>query len=299
MTEERLLALLNRFRTLKIAVAGDLFLDQWLTVDPALTEPSVETGLDAWQVTETRTMPGAAGTVLNNLRAMGVGRAEAVGFTGEDGNGWLLKTLLARQGIGVSRVLTVPERVTPTYVKPMFRRENGLVEGNRLDIKNREPLPAWVEERIAVSVTAVAAEADAVIVLDQMTAAETDTGAVTAAVRKSLSELGQAYPEKILYADSRARIGEFRNVMIKCNHLEAARALGGEMPLAQAMARLRERTGRPVFITLGADGIAAGDGVVVPAARQAGPIDVCGAGDATTAALVSALCAGPVEGVDH
>ncbi len=292
MTEERLLALLSRFQTLTIAVVGDLFLDQWLTVDPALTEPSVETGLDAWQVTESRAMPGAAGTVLNNLRAMGVGRAEAVGFTGEDGNGWLLKTLLARQGIGVSRVLTVPERMTPAYVKPMFRCENGLVEGNRLDIKNREPLPAWAEERIAASVTALAAEADAVIVLDQMTQTETDTGAVTAALRETLAALGQAHPEKILYADSRARIGEFRNVLIKCNHLEAARALGGEMPLAQAMARLRERTGRPVFITLGADGIAVGDGTVVPAARQAGPIDVCGAGDATTAALVSALCAG-------
>ncbi|MCE5344439.1 MAG: PfkB family carbohydrate kinase, partial [Eubacteriales bacterium] len=79
--------------------------------------------------------------------------------------------------------------------------------------------------------------------------------------------------------------------------LEAFEALGTEMPLSCAMAQLKQMTGRDVFITLGKDGIAAGEGTVVPAAKQTKPIDVCGAGDATTAALVSALCAGatPVE----
>ena len=31
---------------------------------------------------------------------------------------------------------------------------------------------------------------------------------------------------------------------------------------------------------------------IVPAVRQPGPIDICGAGDACSAGLVSALCAG-------
>ena len=46
----RLTELLNRFAGLRVAVVGDLFLDQWFHIDPALDEPSVETELTAWQV---------------------------------------------------------------------------------------------------------------------------------------------------------------------------------------------------------------------------------------------------------
>ncbi|MDD3213763.1 MAG: PfkB family carbohydrate kinase [Eubacteriales bacterium] len=290
MKEERLSALLSRFRGLKIAVVGDLFLDRWYRIDPTLDEPSVETGLTAWQVVEKQASAGAAGTVLNNLHALGVGKLYAVGFTGDDGDGWQMRKLLADQGIDTEHVQIVPERMTPCYLKPMFRREGGWEEGNRLDVKNRLRTPAWVEDKLNGSLEALAGTVDAMIVLDQPT--ETDTGAVTARVRDELAALGEAYPNLLIYADSRARISQFRNVMIKCNHLEVAQAVGEDVPLSEAMARLRAITRRPVIVTLGKDGIAVEDGVVVPAARQAGPIDVCGAGDATTAALVSGLCAG-------
>jgi len=290
MTAERLAELLARFQRLRIAVVGDLFLDQWFHIDPALDEPSVETGLTAWQVTRMAASPGAAGTVLNNLRAMGVGRLYAVGFTGEDGTGWQLRQLLTQQGVDTAHVQAVSERMTPAYMKPMFHREGRLEEGNRLDVKNRLPTPVWVEDRLIASLEALAPQVDAIIALDQLT--EVDTGVVTARVRQELALLKQKYPSLILFADSRARIAQFRGVVIKCNRSEAAAALGAELPLAQTMERFAALTGRPVFITLGADGIASGAGTVSPAARQAGPIDICGAGDATTAALVCGLCAG-------
>lgn len=290
MKLQRLEELFSRFDGLRVAVVGDLFLDQWYHIDPALDEPSVETGRTAWQVTRIHSSPGAAGTVLNNLYTMGVGRRIAVGFTGEDGSGWTLRRQLEQQGVDITHMQIVPERMTPCYMKPMFDRGDHLEEGNRLDVKNRLHMPRWVEDRWIRSLEALAPETDAMIVLDQLT--ETDTGVVTTRIRDKLAELGDRFPALKLYADSRERIAAFRRVMIKCNHGEAMKALGEELPLSDAMAKLRGRTGRPVFITLGKDGIAAGDGTVMPAARQTGPIDVCGAGDGTTAALVSALCAG-------
>jgi len=290
MTEQRLKELLSRFPGLRIAVVGDLFLDQWFQIDPALDEPSVETALTAWQITGITASAGAAGTVLNNMRELGVGTLYAVSFTGEDGNGWMMKHLLETQGIDTAHVLTVPERMTPSYMKPMFQREAHLEEGNRLDVKNRKPTPTWVEDKLMDSLEELATKVDAIIALDQLT--ENDTGVVTARVRQKLAELGYKHPQLIIYADSRARIAQFRQVMIKCNHLEAAEAVGADVPLPETMAKLREITGRLVFVTLGRDGIAAGNGTVVSAARQTGPIDVCGAGDSTTAALVSGLCAG-------
>src|SRR5882672_735253 len=88
---ERILA---RLPALRIGVLGDLFLDRYLDIDARLTEPSLETGLDAYQVVRVRSQPGATGTVINNLAALGVGRIVPVGIIGDDGEGYELRQAL-------------------------------------------------------------------------------------------------------------------------------------------------------------------------------------------------------------
>ncbi len=58
---ERLQALLAAFGSLKIGLVGDLFLDRYLDIDPELEELSIETGLEAYQVTQIRNSPGRWG----------------------------------------------------------------------------------------------------------------------------------------------------------------------------------------------------------------------------------------------
>ena len=72
LSDASLKRILERLPDLTIGVLGDLFLDRYLEIDAALTEPSLETGLDAYQVVRVRPSPGAAGTVINNLAALGV-----------------------------------------------------------------------------------------------------------------------------------------------------------------------------------------------------------------------------------
>ena len=101
MTRERLLELLGKFSELHITVAGDLFLDRWYEIDTALNEPSLETGLTAYQIVKKRAAAGAAGTVLNNLSGMGVGTLEVISLVGDDGDGWeMLKLLRERYEAG-------------------------------------------------------------------------------------------------------------------------------------------------------------------------------------------------------
>ena len=50
MRAERLEELLAKFPRHRIAVLGDFFLDKYLEVEPALAEPSLETGRVAHQV---------------------------------------------------------------------------------------------------------------------------------------------------------------------------------------------------------------------------------------------------------
>src|SRR3954465_4239791 len=111
---EEILASLPR---LTVGVLGDLFLARYLALDAALTEPSIETGLDAYQVTRVRSYPGAAGTVVNNLVALGVGRVCVAAVIGDDGEGYELRQALG--GVEARWVFTHPERRTPTYTKPV------------------------------------------------------------------------------------------------------------------------------------------------------------------------------------
>ena len=90
MTKQRFKEITGQYRDLRIAVIGDYSLDRYLEIDPSKTETSIETGLSVHNVTRVRAQPGAAGTVLNNLVALGIGEIWPVGFCGDDGEGFEL-----------------------------------------------------------------------------------------------------------------------------------------------------------------------------------------------------------------
>ncbi|MCI0683185.1 MAG: PfkB family carbohydrate kinase [Gemmataceae bacterium] len=296
MTEATLETILAGLPRLRIAVIGDLFLDRYLDLDAALTEPSIETGLDAYQVARVRSYPGAAGTVINNLASLGVGTILPIAVIGDDGEGYELRQALARMpAVRQDHVVARSERRTPTYTKPMLCEPGEPPrELNRLDIKNRSKLPVDAETAILAALDQVWPTIDALLVLDQVS--EPDCGVVTENVRRRLSELGAGTPGKWTLADSRARIGMFRNTCLKPNVAEARQALGRELAPSQAAAALAEGCGRPVFLTCGAEGIwvAAPDQppARAPAATLTGPIDPVGAGDSTSAGLACALATG-------
>jgi bifunctional ADP-heptose synthase (sugar kinase/adenylyltransferase) len=293
---DRLEQLLGRLPALRIGVFGDLFLDRYLDLDAGLTEPSLETGLDAYQVVGVRSYPGAAGTVVNNLSALGVGTIVPIGVIGDDGEGYELSQALGKlRGVDMGHVVRLRGAGfrTPTYTKPMLTHPGQPPrELNRLDIKNRVPL-STMDELMLPALKAAWPDLDALIVIDQVS--EADCGVVTRAARELLARLGQRAPAKPLLADSRERIGEFRNVMLKPNDTECRRQVPDEMSQEDGALRLAARCGRPVFRTLGARGILVAEALrthLVPAYPVQGPIDVVGAGDSTNAAIASAIAAG-------
>jgi len=296
---ERLQQLVRRFPGCRVAVLGDFFLDKYLDVDPGLAEVSLETGKAAHQVASIRCSPGAAGTVVNNLAALGAGEIHAVGFTGDDGEGYELRRALRALGCEAAGLISLPDRFTPTYLKPRDTRNPGLAgEHERYDTKNRMPTPPDVGDRLLAHVERLLPGLDAVVVADQVDEAE--CGAVTARVRDGLARLAGSQPHKVFWADSRRRIGQFRNVIAKVTVAEAIGWLGasGSRPWDQgaagALLALRHRTGKPVFVTAGAEGIWVSDPepALVPAVRVDGAIDPTGAGDSATSGAVLALAAG-------
>jgi rfaE bifunctional protein kinase chain/domain len=300
LTDDKLDQILAAIPRLRVGVLGDIFLDRYLDIDPTLSERSLETGLEAYQVVRIRPQAGAAGTVINNLAALGAATIAALSVVGEDGEGYeLRRALAALPGVDLAGLFTDQTRRTPTYTKPVIR-EDGLppCELNRLDMKNRQPLPPAAEERLLAALDAVWPRLDALLVLDQVD--RRSEGIVTERVIRRLAELGTADPQRLILADSRTRVDHFRAVWLKPNQSECVEAVlpssGSPQEGAQLLSRL---TGRPVFCTCGAEGIYVVDArpgsefeAAVPAYPVTGPIDIVGAGDSASAAIACAVAAG-------
>ena len=304
----RLESILETLPRLTIGLVGDLFLDRYLDIGPGICEMSIETGLEAYQIPQVRNSPGALGTVLNNLAALGVGLLVPATVIGDDGHGYDLLKEVRKLPVDTSHVLAVGDRLTPTYTKPMKQDLKGVwQELNRLDVRTRGPLSTAATAELCRRVRQVFESSDGLIVLDQIN--EADWGVVNGAVRNLLRDLAKENPKKLIYIDSRQFLKEFDFGILKGNRAELLRAAGAvsdpgsmtDQTVREAALLLASRTSRPVFCTMGEQGILVTEPVqtpeLVPGVPVSGPVDIVGAGDAATSGIVTSLLAGatPLE----
>ncbi len=297
----RFQSLTGRYARLRVAVVGDFCLDRYLEIDPARQEISIETGLPVHNVVNVRSQPGGAGTILNNLVALGIGQIYPVGFAGFDGEGYELRRALeAKPGVFMDHFISTGERRTFTYCKPLIVSPGQPpVELNRLDSKNWTPTPAQLQELLSQAVLKIAETVDAIILLDQVDVAE--TGVVTRRVLEAIGDLVRKQTRVLIVADSRRGLRGYPSVTFKMNAAELAAYTGAKRILSleeirQTASALAKQQGQHMFVTLAERGLlgAAPDGTVehVPALPVRGEIDIVGAGDAVMANLTAALAAG-------
>lgn len=294
MDAAKIVRALERAGDVRVAVFGDYCLDKYLYMDPARDEESVETGLMAWQIHGKKMFPGAGGTVVNNLRALGV-QVKCIGLIGDDGEGYELEKALEKTGADTRLMVKSDLLCTSTYTKPMRLQPDGSwLEQNRLDFRNFEEPPKALQEQLLGNLEGCLKDVDAVILLDQFF--QRNLGVITDYVREKIAELALKYPRVIFYADSRSFIREFKNVIVKCNNFELMAGWGNPEDPAALLARAKEMAEEKlVFVTRGSAGmlvLATGQAIPVPAFRVDGPIDICGAGDASSAGIVLGLSLG-------
>lgn len=278
---------LERIGNARVAVIGDFCLDIYWLADMKRSVLSRETPHHPLPIVEERMSLGGAGNVAANAAALRPRSVQAIGVVGQDWRGGILSGLLHARGVDTTGLIAAPNRVTNAYIKPLRHGVSDIVyEDPRLDFENNDPQPGDVDELLLAQLAKC--DADVICVCDQMA-----FGCITGAVRESLCAMGRA--GRTVIADSRARIGLFRDVIIKPNEVEAARALGRDMPPEEMIHALHALTRAPVVMTLGDKGsMVAENGrtASVPARAVKPPIDICGAGDTFLAALAGAVAAG-------
>jgi rfaE bifunctional protein kinase chain/domain len=248
-----------------------------------------------------RNQPGGAGTIINNLIALGVAEVFPVAFCGLDGEGMELQRALKKcANVNSGFFVQTSARVTFTYTKPMLHRSGALPEElNRLDFKNWTPTPTEVQELLCQSVTKVAAESDALVLLDQVD--QPNTGVITPMLLEAVTTARKNFPRLKVIADSRRGLRDFPRCIFKMNRAELRQLLGGDEltsldAIKEAARTLAQRNKEPVFVTLAEEGLVgalpSGEVDHHPAFPLRGPIDVVGAGDSVTANLITSLVAG-------
>ncbi len=281
---------LARMRGRRIAVVGDLMLDEWLwgrvrRISPEAPVPVVEVEDHSYTL-------GGAGNVANNLAALGA-RVWSIGVVGADEAGLRVTSMLRKLGVDTSGVLRDAKR--PTTQKTRIVAHNQQVV--RADRESTRTIDTGVAGRLARSIAALDGQVDGVVVSDY------GKGLVTPSVVDAL----RGFTKKVVIAgDPKPQnIASFASIDCIAPNAAEAGAVAGiavetDADLRKAAAALLLRTGcRYVLVTRGEHGMTlfAKDrkAFTVPAvARQV--YDVSGAGDTVISVLTLALAVGaPIE----
>lgn len=300
MNAARFNSLTARYRQLRFAVVGDFCLDRYLEIDPSLQEISLETGLPVYNVARVRAEPGGAGTILNNLCALGAA-VYPVGFHGVDGEGFeLRRALTQRPNVHLDHFFETAARRTFTYCKPLvIEPGKPPQELNRLDSKNWTATPPDLQQKMAEAVLEIGRRVDGLVLLEQVDHAE--TGVIGPRVLEAVNQLRQSHPDLPIIADSRRGLHGYPPVIFKMNRREFLTFVGAPETISLAeccrmAGAFAGETGQPVFVTLAEAGLLGAnpraEAIHQPALPVRGPIDIVGAGDAVTANLLCALAAG-------
>lgn len=286
--QSTLKSLIPRLAGRRIAVVGDVILDEYLT--GKATRMSREAPVPVLEFESRRLIPGGAANPSANITALG-GVVQQIGVVGLDDAADQLRRVLRDAGIDIGGLVTDPTR--PTTVKTRIMAQMGLrfpQQVARMDRLSREPVSPELERRICDYLQVV--EADALLCSDY------HGGLLTPGLIACIRARGG-----LLTADAQGDLEKYRGfTVVKCNAHEAAaylnRVLRTDDDFGEAAVQLcaRFELAGGMVITRGADGatLATPDAAVhhCPAPTVTDVYDTVGAGDTAIAVMTLAITAG-------
>jgi rfaE bifunctional protein kinase chain/domain len=287
-------ALLAKFAGKRIAVLGDMMLDEYVYGETARI--SREAPVLILKYGHTEVLPGGGANPVSNIHSLG-GIALPVGVTGDDSMGARLRAIFADKGLDTTGLVQEPGRTTPVKTRILAGGHNTAKQQViRVDKVEERPISAATERAVLSALEARLRQAQGLIVSDY------GNGLVTDGVLAYVNGLRRRHPKLAICVDSRYRLMDYRNVtVVTPNETEAAPAAGfdeyAEAMLPAIGKRLLASTrSAMVLVTQGSKGM-----TLFRSAKRALHVDVCGgreivdvngAGDTVASAMTLALAAG-------
>ncbi len=308
----RLLEIIEGFSAVRVAVFGDLIVDEFIYGE--IARVSREAPVLILNYDSTAIVPGGAGNAASNVAALG-GAALAVGATGHDEPGRRLMEAM-RHHIDVRGVVRTRGIRTPTKTRILAGGiHSAKQQVVRID-RASSPVLADADRRaVAAKLAAAAAKCDALLVSDYGSGMVTP--ALVAEARKTLRRLRTGPPGArtgtrpggpAVLVDSRYALLRFRG-MTTCtpNESEVEHLLGirigdnGQVLEKAGRVILQRTRATAVLVTRGSRGMALFERgrptIHIPIFGSDQIADVTGAGDTVIATMTLALAAGatPLE----
>ena len=178
VAKTRLMDILDKFENMKIAVIGDMMLDDYIIGE--VTRISPEAPVPVVNVKEERFVLGGGANVLNNLSSLSC-RCYSFGVVGDDSNGNRLLNELKKGNIDTVGVVIAEDR--PTIVKRRIIAQHQQLL--RLDWEDKKDITLYHEELIIKNLNSHIDELDAIILSDY------DKGVLTPTLAKKIIEMAR------------------------------------------------------------------------------------------------------------
>ncbi|RVU23485.1 hypothetical protein EOJ36_10420 [Sandaracinomonas limnophila] len=286
--------LLQKMKSLKIAVLGDFALDFYFNIQTQTSEISIETQKEVHHGSKTRTYLGAAGNVCKNLAHLGI-QTTAFGIIGNDIFGREIIHQMNDLGINSKQMLISNEKETSVYSKPI----EGTIEQNRIDFGTTENIPDSILQDLVLQFCLQINSYDGVILNEQFLKPLLSPSAF----EQIQVEIKQN--NKFAIADLRSQGALAKDVILKINWNEFANltncpedAIDNLEDIKKYLNSLLQNRSKGILLTLGEKGIIYADKktfVIDKAIPSKGEIDTVGAGDMVVAAFTAAMLAGATE----
>jgi rfaE bifunctional protein kinase chain/domain len=292
MHVDRVREILERARSRRILVAGDVMLDEFLwgevnRISPEAPVPVVRVTGESWY-------PGGAANVARNVREF-TAWTGVLGLVGCDSGGRRLSGSLQESGIDVTGILEAPDRSTIVKTRVVAKHQQVV----RVD---REVVAPASEAACAAAVSSLArriAEVDAIIVSDYakgfLTPTFADALRQTAAKNRKIVTVDPSPFNPVDWSGLTA-IKPNRNEALRAAGLhELSHGMADDIMLEIGQRLLEHWQAELILLTLGEEGMMLferGRGVFHTPTRAREVFDVSGAGDTAIAVFTIALCAG-------
>ncbi|MFN2569017.1 MAG: bifunctional heptose 7-phosphate kinase/heptose 1-phosphate adenyltransferase [Candidatus Dormibacteria bacterium] len=286
LTRERVLQLIQRMRSSRVAVVGDIMLDRYLIGDTERLSP--EAPVPVVTLKERHAALGGAANVAANVAAVGAS-CFLVGAVGDDADGASIRQELAVARLEDRFVLTIAGRPTTSKTRIIARGQQIV----RIDDEVDSLLDGPDLARLVAVAREALADADALLLEDY------NKGALPPGLIAAVMEIARRRGIPIVVDPKYRQFFEYAGATVfKPNRRELESALGAAVDLTNGNALPEVLTRLKVdnlLVTLGSEGmvLVTKDGNLIQIPSMARQIfDVSGAGDTVTAWLGTALAAG-------
>lgn len=279
MKKSRLLAIIKKFPQQKVAVFGDVMLDEYLYGTVSRISP--EAPVPVLRVEKKEYFLGGAANVTNNISSLG-GKAHLFGLLGDDYKGRMIKGMLEEIGITHSLYDCLKETIQKTRI---IASNQQIV---RVDSGETGPINLKIEKSIRSEISRIS---PSIIVVSDYA-----KGFITAELLSLLKRFAGVSGIKLIIDPKPDHMNLYSGAHLITPNMDEAIGMSGVRSIEEAGEKLKLELSSHILITRGKEGMSLfeeGNDKILHFPTQAREVyDITGAGDTVAAALSLAISSG-------